>query len=68
MACREALRRLDDTLGLREDGLIRLSQRESLDRDGDCWELSHMKAFWTMLTYLDPESGTLLLLWTPPEG
>jgi hypothetical protein len=67
--CREKFAQLNDALGPTEGKLVLYGERSSLDRPGECWEVTIGVTVWNQLIgYLDPKSGTLLLAWFTPEG
>lgn len=66
---REAADRVAGTLRADEQARAVLAgSLEALAREGECWEVSLDLGMASVVGYLDPKSGEVVLLWSVPEG
>ena len=68
--CREDFQRVDSTLSQQERQLLVLAGTiADLDRAGSCWSVSvPVSPLREVIGYFEATTGTLLLVWYPPEG
>lgn len=54
--------------GLDKPTVFYFGTDETLNRQGECWEVSDSGGYHGIRGYLDADSGRLIFVWVPPEG